>query len=580
MNRTERTQLVYSMIDKMAPNGLSALEESPDFAALMESAMNAADSDAFIQNIRPEPAYYFKILSCSRKEREKYTLRDRGKFKASIMQIAEKDALELLGADFEGSFSPARAQKGAQSLEDTRRKELDLCLSIPKLRYEQVDWVLTRFLASNPLHLRYAIDAVYAFVFRSRDCGCAGFETIEAQYAYIEHAVSLLSGDDPAAMDFLSRTVGMIPDFMEVAPGDKRRFEQWLSQMKRNFDARNHRYGVRAHLQETLRFLDRAASRTSCRLALFGLSELERRQQYEDVLDAVDHLEAIERSDDLHFDGGSASNVLNEQEFSGMAMVAGDIAVCFQDLWHALGADFLRDRAGALPADFDAPSFRQEYAADPDFRERNEPRYMADLREYLKKHRDDPFGSRADRLEEARRRFDQLMEGPAFLYIFSDWQYACVAGNKKYSGLLARAAREKDTDRLLRITRTLDSVAATGRTDVQDVPRGLLVLSELTRIQVSGRRYTQKRLSLHINDLLTEYGYAPLDVRRRMDFLFYCAMRIAEDAADDSFEMGEMLEALLNCIKAYTFDRESLALLSEYEGLTVPNRAPLHPERR
>ena len=67
MNRTERTQLVYSMIDKMAPNGLSALEESPDFAALMESAMNAADSDAFIQNIRPEPAYYFKILGCSRK---------------------------------------------------------------------------------------------------------------------------------------------------------------------------------------------------------------------------------------------------------------------------------------------------------------------------------------------------------------------------------------------------------------------------------------------------------------------------------------------------------------------------------
>lgn len=65
MNRTERTQLVYSMIDKMAPNGLSALEESPDFAALMESAMNAADSDAFIQNIRPEPAYYFKFSAAA-----------------------------------------------------------------------------------------------------------------------------------------------------------------------------------------------------------------------------------------------------------------------------------------------------------------------------------------------------------------------------------------------------------------------------------------------------------------------------------------------------------------------------------
>ena len=580
MNRTERTQLVYSMIDKMMPNGLSAFEESPDFAALMESAMNTVDSNAFIQNIRPEPAYYFKILSCSRKEREKYTLKDRGKFKASIMQIAEKDVLELLGADFEGNFSPAKAQKGAQSLEDTRRKELDLCLSIQKLRYEQIDWVLTRFLASNPLHFRYAIDAIYAFVFRSRDCGCAGFEAIEAQNAYIEHAISLINDDEPTAMTFLSRTIGIISDFMEIAPGNKSQFEQWLSQMKRNFDSKNHRYGVREHLQETLRFLDRTTSRTSNRLALFGLNELEHRQQYEDVLDAVDHLEAIEQSDDLHPDDNSTSNILNEQEFNGMAMVAGDIAVCFQDLWHTLGVDFMRDKIGRMPEDFATQSFWQKYVTDPDFREKNEPCYMADLREYLKKHKDDRFRSRADQLEDARKRFDQLMEGPAFLYIFSDWQYACVAGNKKYSGLLARAAREKDTDRLLRITRTLDSVAAKGRTDVQDIPRGLLILSELTRIQVAGSRYTQKKLSVHINDLLTEYSYAPLDVRRGMDFLFYCAIQIAEDAVDDSFEMGEMLEALVNCIKTYTFDKECLVLLDKYEGLTISKHAPLHPERQ
>ena len=560
-SNTQRTQFIYNMFDGMT--------EYESAAPLMELAIKKTNGADFIRYQRPDPEYYKTILVSSKEERSEYIKSDHGILKADIMRIAQQDVNDILGEDFVCRYKPQPAKRGKKSDEQKRKEELDLCLSIVNLRYDQVYYVLTRFLTSSPLHFRYALDVIYAFVFRSRDKGCTGFETLEEQNEYIARAKKVL---DEARIvektdDFIYTNV-ITSAFEYVRPGDMAQFEKWLSDKKRYFDSRNRRYAVRKHLHETLLTLDKSIVWPRKYMELTAM--LGTASAYDVVQNGVDRMEKeMSEGKDLEFT--EDMDALMKAEFNGMTMVAGEIAVCFQNLWHRLGTEFLMEN-DHQPADFGTkPNCREweKYFANKEFPPENEePCYLADLREYLNKNKNSSYANRAKQLQNEREKFNQLMESEseAFIYIFSDWQYACVAGDREFADSLNMESRDTDTERLRRIVSMPGKIFGKSRTDVQNIPRGLLLLSEITRAQVCEMECTGAWLSKYINGVLTEYGYAPLDVRRKMDFLYYCATYVADDSLNKPLEMGETLEKLWCGIKEATFDKTSLGILKAMES--------------
>lgn len=583
--------------------------------------------------MRPDPSYYMVMLKCTKAERELYTSslsrkkarkavaynsqtrefiiqedpsetdhrneliwirKDVLKLDVDVLRTAQEDALDLLGDDFEGEglgeLIPRK--RGRPSKEEKRLAELRVCLRIPSLTYEKVNIVLTKFFASNPLHPRNPIDALYAFVFRSRDAGNEKFNSLQKQESYIEKMLKRLKknkNDDSIEDKGFLPTREIIASFSEIDPGNTKDFESWIHEMKSSFDINDHRYGVRAHLQENLRYI--AYDKNAADLFMGMIREF---PVYKDIFNSIKEIDESPHDEifgiltDRIFEKTKDADfyTLDQMESKGMYYATGGIGADFYHLWHTLGVRFMLDNNGTMPKSFGCTCDWAEYyknliAEGKDENTAlsanisNEPNYLIALRIYLNRKEvpdTNKYKCLAKKLENMAARFTELMGDSAFRYIFSDWLYACVAENR--ASLREYDDCYNDRERLKRITRPVNQVVGENRTEVTDVPRGLLILTELNRIDATTRmdgtssdKYSEKQLVSRIDYTLKEYGYAPLDIRRKMDFMLYAAMRIVDR---DGFMLSDMLDSLMDCIRIYTFDEECRNILKIADGEYVP----------
>lgn len=642
ISQSEKTQFVYGKVEELKRTSSEFCDFDIDIDSLIEDAMAIADGNEYIKRMRPDPSYYMAMLKCTKAERELYTsslLRKKArkavaynpqtkefiiqedpsetdhrneliwlrkdvlKLDVDVLRTAQEDVLHLLGDDFEGEGLGELIPRGRgrSSKEEKRLAELRVCLRIPSLIYEKVDIVLTKFLASNPLHLRNPIDALYAFVFRSRDAGTEKFNSLQKQENYIEKMLELLKRnqkDDGIADRGFLPTREIVSSFFRIEAGDSETFEAWILEMKSSFDSNDHRYGVRAHLQENLRYI--ARKKDTKPLYLGMIRDL---PEHKYIFDDIEETYGANNTDflgiitDKVFDktkdiiNRSDQFTLDQTEYEGMYGATGGIGDDFYHLWHILGVHFMLEHKGEMPEGFGRLCDWNEYyknlvAGGEDERSAlsisisNEPKYLTALRIYLNRKEvpdTNEYKRLAKKLENMAARFTELMGDSAFRYIFSDWHYACVAETREKFIVTAKKcpAINNDKERLKRITRPVNQVVGENRTEVTDVPRGLLILTELNRIEATTRRdgtssdstaddkYSEKQLVSRIDYTLKEYGYAPLDVRRKMDFMLYAAMRIVDR---DGFMLSDMLNSLMDCIRIYTFDEECRNILKIADG--------------
>ena len=287
-----------------------------------------------------------------------------------------------------------------------------------------------------------------------------------------------------------------------------------------------------------------------------------------------------------------------ESYLSAMEIMTDGLGLDFYNIWHTIGVQYLMEIEGDLPKGFpEASRWREYYQRMMDEASRvkpeifknsvegtmfekvlsirmvDEPDFLAALRSYAKVGVvPEICASQIRAVMNAMELFEELIGQSSLLYLTSDWHYACICG--EYApGVSARGESDSESYRIKRVTSRTNRVYDEDRTDVPDVPRGLLILSELARINVvPDGRYNAEQLTDHINRMLSECGYAMLDVRRRLDFMFYCAIRTAEvHSRREEFSFEHILDGLHEYIRSHIFSGLVGELLTLYDFILPPS---------
>ena len=520
-----------------------------------------------------------------------------------------------------------------------RRDDLDLVLSMqPALDEKRADRVLTEVLGAPALDENRAVDAVYKYLLRVR---AERMPELDRQRAFAHELFLRAETELNWGVALLPSTQEISGTLADVESGDVEGFEEWLRENISIMDRLDHHYWARVHFVDnlkkiarkndaarltsmfsvTLSNLDRkasAAQRTEWHLKNYLTMDMQalKESMFRSIeskntlvsdseylmgmlryITGADEKDGGAQNDDLLARSlstyrGKSEPPMPEPEgttqaqsyLSAMEIMTGCIGLDFYNIWHAIGVEYLLSRKGELPAAFpERDRWRDYYArmtADGSsledalwVRMDDEPDYLAALREYVGSGAlPENFAAQIRAVTKAADNYEALMGHSVMLYIMSDWHYACVHGDDT-----SKSRADSKARRIERITSKTNSVYTEDRSDVPDVPRGLLILSELARINTApARNYNADRLAHHMDRMLHDCGYVMLDVRRRLDFMFYCAIRIAEvHTGSKEFSFDHILTGLHEYIRAHVFSGLANELLRLYD---LDSREPVRDE--
>lgn len=518
--------------------------EDADVAEIIRRSLRKKDGFEYVRYRRPDGDIYRELLKKSAgDERDRYiaTRRNRGvKDNVALHRMAAADIERLMGRRSGGASVPyVFSYKGYGRREMMKRQEdLELCMTVePPLSCEEIDTVLWKFFGESPLHVRNPIDAVYEYIFRSRDAGAEGFSSKEecrAQarelLAYADETLCWGAGMETQE-EAIPPTLFLQNEVAALAGESPAVFRRWLGGRIVCMDIRDRRYSVRE------RFMDNLS-------VVAGRTDLSDKAAYY-------RLEALES-------------------------LTGNIGYDLYDLWHAVEVQFASRCGGSLPKDFPDREKWADYVrglrrkrsySGPD-----EPDFLRALRKYASLQPEgDPLRSQTGAARAAQKRLEALMESDSVLqYIVSDHQYACLTDKGKRKTSSASDKADDVGKRISRLTSQPRKIVSPGRTETFDVPRSLFILSELARTCIeNGNRAGAAGLISAVNTGLCSYGFPMLDIRRRLDYLIFCAVCTVEQGGDEPrffYELifdglheiiGEIV--LAPCMKLFrdVLDRES-----------------------
>lgn len=342
-------------------------------------------------------------------------------------------------------------------------------------------------------------------------------------------------------------TATIFQQFADVEPGDAeefvRRYRGELPQM----DLLGNHYSARRHLRENLEAVG---------VRIF---------HDEDTL-IDDHLIQGRRKTE-------GKNELYRVRLSGAAHAT---AYVVDDMllpaWRGIGNDFLVQCGGVLPPDFPDRALlieRFERAVFEESERRGAPApdtlrtglqtdpmwygpfFYRSLRKYFSKaDKSNDFCRRITCLQDAQRRFCTLMEDEnIFQFITSDYNYECIVGSNKKSWPKEEPAADKSS-RLEKITAKASRTFALNRNDVDDVPRSLLLLAELARID----QHLTGNPEQHVNAALIRCGYPGLYARRILDqfaLTTISCIKLIQEQEDSEISLQDRSADILSGLHAF-----------------------------
>lgn len=567
---------------------------------LIKKSLETTQEFDYIQNRRPDPVYYRKLLMTSGHQNRKTIIAHAGTNKEQY-QIADEDICILLNDSEYYNELSKHPQCKRHTTRNARCRDLEMCLGLfPQLSIENANIVLAKFLGTPPLHLRNPYDAIFAFILRGRNSGGnSSFSKSEDQYEFLSEMLSYMQQLASTLKDVsnttskLKHTRHIVQSFYDIEPGNIKVFKEWLSEMYFNWDYQYHYY-ARTHFGENLKKIARGndSSRIAAMTAAY-VSELEKKGQatleskqlshmdinvlIESTYSSIEHKNSLFASRNPVNENNELTASINtgfegytkkQSELYAIDIITDSIGLDFYNMWHYLGICYLNDVQGNVSPEFGESAYCRGYYLDllkrgTDFPSLlsthmiDEPRFLSCFRDYAAKlDTNSPIRIKAEAIWDSMYRFESLMDSSSILqYVTSDWHYACIIGSVGDRFQRNKCLSDNSSLRIARISSKTDKVFDSSRTDIADTPRSLLILSELARIQASRYgQYTKTQLIDHMNRMLSDCGYALLDVRKHLDYIFYAAMRIAEtNIGTRQFEFDHIIGSIQNLIKSYVF---------------------------